>query len=151
MSLDDFKKLETGHYVLYAIDVHFRYNSTGTSHKGVVIVDNEDFANKCVNTMKNYYKQFDTCNGITYYISYSKVIAVFDGTIFHGLDGRKYRMSHFEESKNYFTKDASDEAIIKYFCSNKKIQLRHWFIRYFVVCLLCGCCWGCMKDVIISD
>jgi hypothetical protein len=143
MSLDKFKQIETGHYVLHVIDSFCCFNAT--SIRSTVVLYDLDFANRCIDVMRQYYMPLNTLNGIGCRLSYSKVVAVFDGESFYGLNGKTYNLSSIDAIQKYLDTHKTDEGIIRIFGNNKKRTLRSKFMRYFVICGLCGCC--CMNDI----
>ena len=109
--LDNLKRLDNGHYVIYLVKF-----VTAEWHKRryrtIRFTTLED-AQRCYGVMCEYYKIFDTLNGIAVeFKTIEKKLAVFDGTEFHLLDGKKLNIDHiFSGNLSTYTDDEIIDVI----------------------------------------
>ena len=151
--MDGIKHIETNHYyVLYKVQVHKSIPPySRTIHRKIFI--DEKQAKQCFDVMQKYYNHSITCHEIVVQMKYEKVLCVFDGEHFNGLNGDKYDYSHIKYIKDYLgTHDIKeDPSNIIHLFGEKQRHLRSSFVRT-VACIFfpVACCFG-YSDYIVDE
>jgi hypothetical protein len=136
LQVDDLKKLETGHYVLYIVTGYYNFNPKGDLYRIPFI--SETLANECSSVYQEHWAKFAVQNRT--FSRVQKVICVFDGELMHSISMSETNPMKTIDSYNEEVATSQDRHLTYLTFFDEGPRRRRSVLEQVLLALTCCCC-----------